>query len=584
MSGPAVLRLGPHGEPSTSARAIMTSDHDHDHDHVHVPDPDGWLLPEDVRAQIGKLFATLAAPVDLEVFTDPAVNAGFNEHAAGFVRDLARISDKIKPVFHDVDSERGRELKITGSPVIAVAPDKYRILYRGAPLGEEGRSFLAAILHASAGKSGLSKTSRELLERLDEPRRVRVFVTLACPYCPDQVLHAVRSAIERPELVAVEVVEMDENRDLADELGVGTVPHTMFYRQDSDRPDHEALGLMPEERFVLEMAALRDAEDLLQAVGPTADQEPSAEPDLVIVGGGPAGLTAGIYAERSGMVSVVLERDVVGGQVAVTPVVENYPGFTGVPGKRLMEIMAAQARQYAPVREGEGVLSIERDGERFLVRTNRASYSARAVLLATGAVYRKLGAPGEQRYFGRGVNYCATCDGYLYKGKRAHVVGGGNTALTDALHLKHLGVEVSIIHRRDAFRAEKHLQDSVAAEGIEVLWNTEVEEILGKDGKVSGLRLRDNAEGRVFERDTDALFVAVGYEPANDLAASLGCELDEAGWVVTGPDQRTSVERVYAAGDLTGGVRQIVTAVGKGSVAALSVFEDLSRQPAPGKE
>ncbi len=552
------------------------TNHSHSHD-------DGWLLPEDVKTQIRKLFEKLSGPVRLEVFTDPAVNEQYNGYATGFVRDLARLSDKIEPAFHAVDSERGRELGIQGSPVVAVAPDRYRILFRGAPLGEEGRSFLSAVMHASSGDSGLSATSREMLERLDEPRLVRVFVTLGCPYCPDQVLHTVRSAIERPDLVSMETIELDENRDLADELGVGSVPHTMFYAADRDKAAHDALGLMPEERFVLELMALRDAGDLLQSKE-VADQEPSAEPDLVIVGGGPAGLTAGIYAERAGLASVVLERDVVGGQVALTPVVENYPGFASVPGKRLMEIMAEQARRYVPVREGEGVLSIERQDDRFLVRTNKAAYSARAVLLATGASFRKLGVIGEERYFGRGVNYCATCDGYLYKGKRACVVGGGNTALTDALHLKHLGVDVAVIHRRDAFRAEKHLQDSLAAEGVEVLWNTEVEEILGRDGKVYALRLRNNVDGKVFERETDALFVAVGYVPSSDLAASLGCDLDADGWVATGPDRRTSVERVYAAGDLTGGVRQIVTAIGEGSVAALSAFEDLAGQPKRGKE
>ncbi|MGE4553465.1 MAG: FAD-dependent oxidoreductase [Desulfovibrionaceae bacterium] len=540
------------------------------------PEADGWTVPADVRTKIAKVFEALDRPVRLEVFTAPGVNDPYNRFAAGFVRDLARLSDKIQAEFFAVDSKQGRRRGVEGSPVVLVAPDRYDIRWRGAPLGEEGRSFLTALLLTSAGRSGLSEPSRQVLAKLDERRQVRVFVTLACPYCPDQVIHAVRCAVERPDLVAAECVETEENRELADALGVGSVPHTFF------GTGHDALGLMPQERFVLELVTLQDAEALLrdQAPGPAGDDVPERL-DLAIVGGGPAGLTAGIYAVRAGLSAVVLEKGVVGGQVTLTPVVENYPGFASVPGKQLMDLMARQARDYLPVLEGEEVLEIAPGGPdgRFTVRTPRRTLSARGVLLATGATPRRLGAPGEVEYFGRGVNYCATCDGYLYKGGRAYVVGGGNSALTDALHLKHLGVQVGIIHRRDAFRAERHLQDSVAAEGVETLMNTEVKAILGKDGKVTALRLAGPEGER--EVPADALFVAVGYAPASDLARKLGVAVDQAGFARAGRDMRTEVPRVYAAGDLTGGVRQIVTAIGSGSVAALSAFEDLLGRGAP---
>ena len=298
-------------------------------------------------------------------------------------------------------------------------------------------------------------------------------------------MNAIKCAIAKPDLVKVDCVEMNENPELTERFNVGSVPHTIF-----NSGAHEALGLMPEERFVVEMVYLKSAEDLLaEGALPGRDgkrdssQYGSIEPgevDLVIIGAGPAGLTAGIYAVRAGLKAVVLEKSIVGGQVALTPVVENYPGFATVPGKQLMDIMSEHAREYVPVHEGEAVDSIEignlEKGETIAVTTTRGAYSAKAILLATGASYRKLGATGEDRYFGRGINYCASCDGYLYKGKKVAIIGGGNTALTDALHLKNLGVDVTIIHRGDAFRAQKPLQDSVAHEQIPIIWNTAVKE------------------------------------------------------------------------------------------------------------
>nr|WP_281763280.1 FAD-dependent oxidoreductase [Pseudodesulfovibrio nedwellii] len=304
------------------------------------------------------------------------------------------------------------------------------------------------------------------------------------------------------------------------------------------------------------------------------------EVDLVIVGAGPAGLTAGIYAVRAGLKAVVLEKHIVGGQVALTPIVENYPGFVSVPGKQLMDIMSEHAREYLPVHEGESVDAIQmgnmKEGETIIVTTSRGVYSAKALILTTGATYRKLGAVGEDTYFGRGINYCASCDGYLYKGKSVAIIGGGNTALTDALHLKNLGVNVSIIHRGDTFRAQKPLQDSVNHEQIPILWNTIVEEIEGDGRRVNNLKIRNLMTRAVTDMPVDGAFVAIGQEASTGLAKSLGVKLKEDGFVKVESDMRTNLPRVYAAGDLTGGLQQIVTAIGEGSIAAMSAFEDIS--------
>jgi thioredoxin reductase (NADPH) len=539
-----------------------------------------WFLPEDVRTQLTDTFAHLKNPVALELFTRQGVNDEFGQYTARLAADLARLTDRITFVRHDIPSPRAEELGVTVSPTLCVAPDRCHVRFLGAPLGEEAKSFITAVLLASLDTSGLSDMSLSLLDDLADERLVQVFVSPGCPYCPGQVMHAAKCAMARPDLIRAECVEMGENPELTERHQVGSVPHTVF-----NDGAHTALGLMPEERFVVELVHLKSAETLLEE-GALPGMDPGkvgegygtiepGEVDLVIVGAGPAGLTAAIYAVRAGLRTVVLEKSIVGGQVALTPVVENYPGFVSVPGKQLMDIMTEHARQYVPVHEGEGVERIE-PGETFTVTTNRGAYSARAVLLATGAAYKRLGVPGEERYFGRGVNYCASCDGYMYKGKKAAVIGGGNTALTDALHLKHLGVDVTIIHRRDAFRAQVPLRESVEREGIPVIWNTVVEEITGDERRASTLRLRNVMDDSTSDLAVDGVFVAIGQTATADLARSLGADLDDSGFVRVDTGMRTSIPRVYAAGDLVGGLQQIVTAIGEGSVAAMSAFEDTS--------
>ncbi|QGY39015.1 NAD(P)-binding protein [Pseudodesulfovibrio cashew] len=543
-----------------------------------------WFLPEDVRKQLTETFKDLRGQVALEVFTEGKKDE-FSGYMTKFCADLAKLSDKITLSEFGLDSDRAQKLGITTSPTLCVNPDDYHIRFLGAPLGEEGKTFITTIFLASLGMTGLSETSQPLVDQLDEERLVQVFVSPSCPYCPGQAMHAVKCAIAKPDLVKTEIVEMNENPELTERYDVGSVPHTVF-----NEGAHQGLGLMPEERFAVELVYLKSAEDLLaegalpgMKDGKAPQHFGSIEPgevDLVIVGAGPAGLTAGIYAARAGLKAVVLEKNIVGGQVALTPVVENYPGFATVPGKQLMDIMSEHAREYAPVQEGEGVDSIELGdpgkGEPITVTTNRGVYSTKALILATGAAYRQLGVPGEDRYFGRGINYCASCDGYLYKGKVVAIVGGGNTALTDALHLKNLGVDVTLIHRRDEFRAQQSLQDSVEREGIPVLWNTVVEEIQGDGKHANKLLLRNVKDETVTELPVDGVFIAIGQVAATGLAQDLGVVLGEDGFVKVDGTMRTNVPRVYAAGDLTGGLQQIVTAIGEGSMAAMSAFEDIS--------
>jgi len=297
------------------------------------------------------------------------------------------------------------------------------------------------------------------------------------------------------------------------------------------------------------------------------------EYDVIIIGAGPAGLSAGIYARRAGLECVILERGVPGGQVLTSPTIENYPGFPEVNGMKLMEQMADHAKRYVDIREGEEVLRV-RGGDKFEIITTSGKYSCRAIILTTGGQHRKLDVPGEEGMAGKGVSYCATCDGYFYKGRDVIVVGGGNTALTDALFLKSIGCGVTVVHRRNAFRADKHLQESISQHKIPVLWDTVLDEIVGGES-VNSVKLRNLKTGVTMTKPVRGVFVAVGEVPSSQLASELGLEMDQGGFVTVDKTFRTSVPFVYAAGDVTGGIRQIVAAVHGGAAAALSCFEDL---------
>jgi thioredoxin reductase (NADPH) len=529
------------------------------------------LIPDDVKQTVKEtLLEALKDDVVIEVFTESGKKDQFNEAAVALVKVLASLSEKLKVTFHSTGDEQSVKRNVIRSPSILIAPDKYRIRFTGAPMGEEGRSFLTAIIMASTGKSLLSKPSiKQITEQLHEQRDIRVFVSPTCPYCPQQVISAVSAAIAKPDLVSAEVVEIYENRDLAESLGSLAVPQTFMNNIFT------GAGLQPEPLFMESLMTLKEP-----LVASTQISGEPVEKDLVIIGGGPAGLTAAIYAVRAGLNSVVIEKNNLGGQVAITPVVENYPGFMRVGGKSLIDLMAQQAAQYADIHIGEFVTEVVKDPQdnRIHLKTNHAIYITKGLLIATGVGNRALEAAGAQKFYGRGVSYCATCDGYFFKdGKHVIVVGGGNTAVTDALYLNNLGAKVTLVHRRDDLRAEARLQDNFKQSGIPVLWDSEVREISG-DKIVKAVTIEDKKTGKTSERPVDGVFVAIGYVPQNEIAKQLGLELDDQGYIKTDlMTMRTSIPMVYAAGDITGAPKQIVVAVAHGSIAAMTAFEDLAQ-------
>mgnify|MGYP000944160015 FL=1 len=291
--------------------------------------------------------------------------------------------------------------------------------------------------------------------------------------------------------------------------------------------------------------------------------------DIIIIGGGPAGLSAAIYARRAGVSVLVLEQTMYGGQMMNTPEVENYPGVPLMGGADLAVEFYRQAADLGAEILLEGVESLDLTGEVKRVRTAGGEHEGKTVILANGAKRRKLGCPGEEQFAGRGVSYCATCDGAFFKGKEVAIVGGGNTALEDALFLSNHCTAVHLIHRRDQFRGGKILADAVLARAnIQVHYDAAVEEIHGS-AKVEAVTLRNLKTDERTRLPVAGVFVAVGLEPENGFVAGQ-VDLDKAGYILAGEDCKTNLPGVYAAGDTrTKTVRQIITAAADGAVAAI---------------
>jgi len=299
----------------------------------------------------------------------------------------------------------------------------------------------------------------------------------------------------------------------------------------------------------------------------------STEPrNVIIIGSGPAGYTAAVYAARASLEPLVFEGAVTaGGALMNTTEVENFPGFRdGIQGPALMDEMRAQAERFGAELVTDDVVEVDLTGDLKVVRTAEGTFTARAVILATGSGYRKLGLPDEDRLSGHGVSWCATCDGFFFRDQHIAVVGGGDSALEEATFLSRFGSKVTIIHRRDELRASRIMQDRAFADPkIEFAWNSEVVGIHGED-KLSGLTLRDTVSGETRKLSATGLFIAIGHDPRSELLTGQ-VDLDDEGYVLAeGRSTRTNLPGVFACGDLVDHTyRQAITAAGSGCAAAL---------------
>ena len=292
--------------------------------------------------------------------------------------------------------------------------------------------------------------------------------------------------------------------------------------------------------------------------------------EVIIVGGGPAGLTAGLYSSRAGLTSILIEKGIFGGQITYAEHVENFTGFPeGISGQELGEKMHEQARKHGLKILTAEVTGLEMQGAMKLVKTTEGDYTGRTVIMAGGAVRRKLGVEGETRLTGRGVSYCAVCDSAFFRDQRVVVVGGGDTAITEALHLAKFAANITIIHRRDQLRAGHVLREKLRSEPkIDFLWDTTVTAIEGAD-TVERIKLLNVKTGQGAEMEVSGVFVSVGTNPDTEYVKTL-LPLDESGYIITNEKMETPVPGIFAAGDIrNNSARQAITAAGDGATAAI---------------
>ena len=296
--------------------------------------------------------------------------------------------------------------------------------------------------------------------------------------------------------------------------------------------------------------------------------------DTIILGAGPGGMTAATYASRANLSVLMIDRGIYGGQMNNTAEVENYPGFNSILGPDLSEKMYQSSTQFGAEYAFGTVLHVQaQDDGSWRVVTDMDEYTTNSVIVATGSDYKKLAVPGEDDYSGRGVSYCAVCDGAFFRGQHVIVVGGGDSAVEEATYLAGLADKVTVFHRRDKLRAQQILQErAFANDKIEFVWNTEVEEILGDDKKVTGVRVRNNVTDEVYTVDAAGVFIYVGVLPVSDVVADLGIT-NERGWIETNERMETALPGIYALGDVREKeLRQITTAVGDAAIAGQNVF------------
>jgi thioredoxin reductase (NADPH) len=293
--------------------------------------------------------------------------------------------------------------------------------------------------------------------------------------------------------------------------------------------------------------------------------------DVIIIGAGPAGMTAAVYTSRANLSTLMIERGVPGGQMANTEEVENYPGYDHILGPDLSNKMFEHAKKFGAEYAYGDIKEIVEDGDYKIVRAGSKEYKAYSVIISTGAEYKKIGAPGEKELGGRGVSYCAVCDGAFFKGKELVVVGGGDSAVEEGVYLTRFATKVTIVHRRDELRAQKILQQrAFDNEKVDFIWNHTIKEINEKDGKVGSVTLVHTETGEEQEFRTDGVFIYVGMLPLSKPFAQLGIT-NENGYIETNDRMETKIEGIFAAGDVREkSLRQIVTATGDGSIAAQS--------------
>ncbi|MFW6115543.1 MAG: protein disulfide oxidoreductase [Chloroflexota bacterium] len=535
---------------------------------------------EKTEEEIAEVLSHMAEPVRLLLFVE-----GDGCAACGTQQDLlealADLSDELTLEIYNLQEHRQavEEHAIDKFPATVPAGEKdYGIRYFGLTAGQEFASLLQTIVMISTGRSGLEPELEALVRRLQAPVHVQVFVTLTCPYCP-RMVHTAHQFAYLNDHIEADMVESSQFLDLARRYQVEGVPRTIINETTVLDGAHPAplfyLAILqavdPEEYQQIE-GMIREAEGLRRV----APLEEGHVYDVLIVGGGPAALSAALYAARKDL-DVGLVAKKIGGQLAYTAQIENYLGLPGVTGRELLQRFQFHAESY-PLAElvGSGVIEVEEAHGGFLVYTGDGrEFAAQSVIYCAGKEYVRLGVPKEERFLGRGIAFCATCDAPLYGGRRVAVVGGGNSAFTAVRDLLGFASQVHLIHRRETFTADAALVEGVRGDPKLVVHTPyEVRSFVG-DERLTGIEIQSLSDGETETLDVEGVFLEIGLSPNTGPVKGL-LELSERGEVGIRADGSTALPGFFAAGDVTDvPEKQISVAVGQGALAALAAYEYL---------
>lgn len=534
------------------------------------------LITDEVADELRQQLAGLREPVQLLLFTQPHACGACAEQRE-LLEGLAGLGDKLSLAVFELDSKEAIAHGIDKAPATVVRGDvDAGIRFYGLTGGYEFSSLLEAVRLVSFGSPAVEPAVAELVAMIRVPVHLEVMVTLACPYCPKMVHLAHQLAVANAG-VRADMVDAAEFPQLVNRYDVHGVPLTVVN-------GHRGFeGALPAEQAVLEILKIADAEAYEQAEARMREAQglrharPAATEevyDVVVVGAGPAGLSAALYAQRKGRKTALIGKQA-GGQVNDTATIENYPGLVQVGGAELAEAMRQHAEAY-PVAERchTAVARIAHREGLFVAHTEDGQeYRGRALIYCAGKRYRRLDVPGEERFVGHGIAWCATCDAPLYQDKRVAVVGGGNSALTAVRDLLRYAAEIHLVHMLEDFQADPVLVGEIRqAEGegrVHVHLGAQVREYLGGE-RLEGLRIASRDGKARFDLAVDGVFLEIGLEPNSAALAGL-VDLNANGEVPVDRDQATALPGLFAAGDVTDEVdKQIVIAAGAGAKAALA--------------
>jgi alkyl hydroperoxide reductase subunit F len=538
------------------------------------------LIDDKTKKELLPIMEALIDPVKI-IFFSRKKDCPTCKQELSLLKELSALSDKLELKTFDLvlNGDEALKYKIDKVPAtVIMGEEDYGIRFFGMTTGYEFTSLLEAIVMVSLGKSGLEPEIEALVRTIKEPVHLQVMTTLTCPYCPKMV-HAAHQFAFINENIRSDMVESAEFPHLIKKYDVVGVPKTIINEVHSFEgavPPPAAFMKILEAVNPEEFRKLDEAIRELQGSRMAKPAEEGYEYEVLIVGGGPAALSAALYTTRKGLDTALIANRF-GGQITYTATIENYLGFPQIGGQDMTTLFRNHMENYQVAEVlGINVTSVSKGDKGFVITTEDGKkYNARSMIYCAGKEYRKLGVPGEERFIGKSIGFCATCDAPLYSGKKVAIVGGGNSAFTSARDLLHYALEIHMVHRRNEFRADEELvKEIIDAENVMIHSPMEVESFLGEE-KLTGVRLRSSDDKEKKDIEVDGVFLEIGLTPNTNPVKDI-IKLNEWGEVPIEKDQSTDIPGFFAAGDVTDvSEKQISIAVGDGAKAALAAYKYL---------